>query len=73
MSTFYDGNGNTIEISGGSGGTSSDFNVTGYSTFDDNEGSARQATLTYQGKRLYPVVTPTQVINKIKKYNGKYI
>ena len=52
MSTFFDGNGNTIEISGGSSGISSDFDVTGYSTFDDNEGSARQATLTYQGKRL---------------------
>lgn len=66
MSTFFDGNGNTIEISGGSSGISSDFDVTGYSTFDDNEGSARQATLTYQGKRLYPIVTPNQITDKIK-------
>ena len=70
MTTFYDGNGNAIEISGGSSGTSSDFDVTRYSTFDDNEGSARQATLTYQGKRLYPIITPNQIADKIKKYNG---
>ena len=71
MTTLYDGNGNVIEISGGNSGTSScDFNVTGYSTFEDNEGNARQATLTYQGKRLYPTVTPNQVTDKIKNYGG---
>lgn len=68
MSTFYDGNGNPIEISGGGSGN---FDVTGYSVFDDNkEGTARQATLTYQGKRLYPIVTPNQITDKIKKYKG---
>lgn len=69
MTTLYDGNGNTIEISG-SGSSSSDFGVTGYSTFEDNEGSARQATLTYQSKRIYPIVTPNQIVDKIKKYNS---
>lgn len=68
MSTFYDGNGNPIEISGGGSGN---FDVTGYSVFDDNkEGTARQATLTYQGKRLYPIITPNQITDKIKKYKG---
>lgn len=68
MSTFYDGNGNPIEISGGGSGN---FDVTGYSAFDDNkEGTARQATLTYQGKRLYPIVTTNQITDKIKKYKG---
>lgn len=70
MTTLYDGNGKVIEVSGGSSETSNNFDVTGYSTFDDNKGVARQATLTYQGKRLYPVVTPTQIVDKIKKYNG---
>lgn len=70
MTTFYDGNGNSIDVIGGGSSASSDFDVTGYTTFDDNQGSARQATLTYQGKRLYPVVTPTQVVDKIKKYNS---
>lgn len=70
MATFYDGNGNPIEISGGGGTTSNTFDITGYSTFEDNEGSARQATLTYQGKRLYPIVTPNQITDKIKKYKG---
>ena len=69
MTTLYDGNGNTIEISE-SGSSSSDFGVTGYSTFEDNEGSARQATLTYQSKRIYPIVTPNQIVDKIKKYNS---
>lgn len=68
MSTFYDGNGNPIEISGGGSGN---FDVTGYSVFDDNkEGTAREATLTYQGKRLYPIVTTNQITDKIKKYKG---
>lgn len=69
MTTLYDGNGNAIEINGGSS-SSSDFGVTGYSTFDDNEGSARQATLTYQNKRIYPIVTPNQIVDKVKNYNG---
>lgn len=69
MTTLYDGNGNTIEISG-SGSSSSDFGVTGYSTFEDNEGSARQATLTYQSKRIYPIVTPNQIVDKIKNYGS---
>ena len=69
MTTLYDGNGNVIEISGG-GSSSSDFGVTGYSTFEDNEGNARQATLTYQNKRIYPIVTPNQIVDKVKNYNG---
>ena len=56
MPTLYDGNGNLIEISDGSGGTgSSDFGVADYVVYADNDGNARQAKLTYQGKTLYPI------------------
>ena len=49
---IYDINGNVVS-SGES--ASSDFGVTGYELFTDNDNaSARQAVLTYQGKRLYP-------------------
>lgn len=59
---LYDINGNVIESSG----TSSDFGVTGYDTFTDNEGnSARQAILTYQGKRLYPKNYPEQRVDNV--------
>ena len=51
MTTLYDGNGNNIEIIGST--SSSDFGVTNYAIFEDNEGSARQATFTYQSKRIY--------------------
>lgn len=65
---LYDINGNVIESSG----TSSDFGVTGYDTFTDNDGnSARQAILTYQGKRLYPKNYPEQRTDNIKNYGGK--
>ena len=52
MPNLYDGNGNQIEISGSS---SSDFGVTEYASYEDDNGSARQAKLTYQGKVLYPI------------------
>lgn len=68
MATFYNRNGSTIEVGGGS----SDFGVAEYALFNDNdESSARQATLTYQGKKLYPKNYPEQRIEKIKKYGGK--
>lgn len=69
MATLYDGNGNKIELTGGSS-SNSDFDVTNYDTFEDNTGNARQATLTYQNKRLYPNVYPTQIIDKVKNYGG---
>ena len=53
MSVFYDGNGNSITIDVGSGASA--FGVTDYKLYTDNDGSARQAVLTYDGKRLYPV------------------
>ena len=64
---LYDNNG--VEIA--SGGTeSSGFDVTDYALFTDNEGSARQAILTYKGKRLYPKNYNDQRLDKIKIYNG---
>lgn len=68
MPTLYDGNGNIIEIS--SGTSSSDFGVSNYAVYEDDNGSARQGNLTYQGKTFYPIVTPNQITDKIKKYNG---
>lgn len=70
MTTFYDGNGNTIEITNGGSGESSDFGVTEYSAYTDDIGTARQAKLTYQGKTLYPITNQAQRQDKIKKYNG---
>lgn len=67
MSTFYDGNGNPIKIDGG--GTSA-FGVTDYAQYSDNDGSARQAVLIYDGKRLYPVNMQDQRKDKIKVYDG---
>lgn len=69
MSTLYDGNGNTIEVSGGSG-SSEGFGVADYVVYADNDGNARQAKLTYQGKTLYPITQQSQRQDKIKKYNG---
>lgn len=64
---LYDINGNAVS---GSSSTS-DFGVTGYDLFVDNDGvSARQAVLTYQGKRLYPKSYPEQQIDKVKVYDG---
>ncbi len=68
MANIYDGNGNVIEISGGTSG----FDVTDYAIFTDNDGvSARQAVLTYQGKRLYPKNYPEQRVDNVKNYGGK--
>ena len=70
MPTLYDGNGNIIEISSGDSGTSSDFGVSNYSIYEDDNGSARQAKLTYQGKTLYPITNQAQRQDKVKVYNG---
>lgn len=73
MAIFYDGNGNVVEIKNDtpSQTPSSDFGVTDYGTFTDNEGVfARQGVLTYQGKRLYPKNYPEQRLDKIKMYDG---
>lgn len=48
----------------------SDFSVSNYSAFTDNEGSARQAILTYQGNRLYPYNYQPQRTDIVKKYDG---
>lgn len=69
MTTLYDGNGNIIEISGSSS-SSSDFGVTGYSVYEDNEGSAREGYLTYQGKKFYVRNQQNQREDKIKNYGG---
>ena len=52
-------NGKTIVTDGST--ATSDFGVTDYAVFTDAYGdSARQAVLTYQGKRLYPKNYPEQ-------------
>lgn len=64
---LYDINGNVVSGSSGA----SDFGLTEYNVFEDNVGaSARQAVLTYQGKRLYPKNYPEQRIDKVKVYDG---
>ena len=68
MTTLYDGNGNVIEISGGTG--SGDFGVTEYASYTDNNGTARQAKLTYQGKTLYPITQQAQRQDKVRVYDG---
>lgn len=67
MATLYDGNGNQIEISDPS---SSNFGVTDYEIYTDDNGSARQAKLTYQGKTLYPITNQAQRQDKVRMYNG---
>ena len=62
---IYNINGEPIQSNGGS-----DFSVTNYSAFTDNEGSARQAILTYQGNRLYPYNYQPQRTDIVKKYDG---
>lgn len=53
------------------GNTSSDFGVVDYSAFTDGAGNnARQAVLTYQGRRLYPKNYPEQRIDFVKDYGG---
>lgn len=67
MATLYDGNGNPIEVSGGS----SALDVTDYATFTNDEGeSTRQAVLTYNGKKLYPKNYPEQRMDFVKNYDG---
>lgn len=67
MADLYNRVGTALGISGGS----SDFGVVDYALFTDNdEVSARQATLTYQGKRLYPKNYPEQRTDNVKKYDG---
>lgn len=67
MVTLYDGNGNQIEISDPS---SSNFGVTDYEIYTDDNGSARQAKLTYQGKTLYPITNQAQRQDKVRMYDG---
>lgn len=62
---IYNINGEQIQYGG-----SSDFSVSNYSAFADNEGSARQAILTYQGNRLYPYNYQSQRADIVKKYDG---
>lgn len=53
------------------GGSSSDFGVVDYSTFTDDSGNiARQAVLTYQGRKLYPKNYPAQRIDFVRNYGG---
>lgn len=67
MTTLYDGNGNPIQVSGGA----SDLDVTDYALFDNDKGeSARQAVLTYKGKKLYPKNYPEQRLDFVKDYGG---
>lgn len=67
MSTLYDGNGKPIEISDGA----SALDVTEYALFDNDKGeSARQAVLTYNGKKLYPKNYPEQRMDFVKDYGG---
>lgn len=64
MATLYDITGNPI-------GGSSALDVTDYGLFTDNDGSsARQATLTYNGKKLYPRNYPAQRDDFVKNYGG---
>lgn len=67
MSILYDGNGSVIEISGES---NNDFGVSDYTIYKDDNGSARQAKLTYQGKPLYPITHQAQRQDKVKVYDG---
>lgn len=69
MATFYDRNGNPINVSDGA--TTTDFGVTEYALFTNDKGvSSREGVLTYQGKNLYPKVYPEQVVDFVKKYDG---
>lgn len=61
----YNINGDQIQL-----GTESDFSITEYSSFTDNDGSARQGILTYKGNKLYPYNYNEQRAYLIKKYNG---
>lgn len=68
MAKIYDINGNEITVSGSA---ASKFDVTKYSAFTDADGvSARQAVLTYDGKRLYPINYTEQRMDTVKTYGG---
>lgn len=67
--TLYNGYGNKIEITGESS-SSSDFGVTGYAVYEDNEGTARQGYLTYQGHKFYVRNQQEQREDKVKVYSG---
>nr|DAF73986.1 MAG TPA: hydrolase [Bacteriophage sp.] len=68
MAKLYTVSGTEIPV--GSAGAS-DFGVADYSIYEDDAGnSARQATLTYQGKRLYPKNYPAQRLDFIRDYGG---
>lgn len=57
--------GNTVS------GGSSDFGVADYGLFTEPDGtSARQAALTYQGKRLFPISYPEQRVDFTRNYGG---
>lgn len=66
MNTLYDGNGNIISLTE----TSCNFNVKDYNIFESNNGTERQAILTYEGKSLYPQTYNDLIKEKIKKYEG---
>lgn len=68
MAKLYTVSGTEIPV--GSAGAS-DFGVVDYSIYADDAGnSARQATLTYQGKRLYPRNYPAQRPDFVRNYGG---
>lgn len=61
-------NGKTIVTSGSE---TSDFGVADYALFTDDDGNnARQAVLTYQGRKLYPKNYPEQRIDFVRDYGG---
>ena len=68
MTVLYDGNGNIIEIN--TDINSGDFGVSEYDIYEDDNGSARQAKLTYQGKTLYPITNQAQRQDKVRMYDG---
>ena len=62
---------NKIDINGdfvGGDSVSGDFGETNYSSYEDENGSARQGKLTFQGKTFYPINHENQRQNKVKKY-----
>lgn len=60
---IYDKNGNEIYAE-------SALSVNGLVRYDDNEGSARQGTLEYNGYNLYPITNQAQRLYKTKQYDG---
>ncbi|MGM9534787.1 MAG: hypothetical protein ACI3VR_06020, partial [Intestinibacter sp.] len=66
---LYNGYGNKIEVSSSSD-SNSDFGVAGYAVYEDNEGSAREGYLTYQGHKFYVRNQQEQREDKIKNYGS---